>query len=219
MRRLLVRITHPFLRWWYTRWNARERRYGYHGLDLLVLPGVFHPGIFGSTHAMAEWVARLPLKGRRFLELGAGSGMVALVAAREGAHVTASDVNAQAVRNVERNARRNRLDVRVVRSDLFEHLPERYDVIAINPPYYSRDPANDAERSFFAGKDLSYFQRLLPELARRIIAGSEVFMVLSMDLDRTGIDLALMTNGLRTEEVHRRARFGESQIVYRLVLR
>lgn len=219
MRRALVRLTHPVLRSWYGWWNAREQRYRYRGLDLVVLPGVFHPGIFGSTTALAEWVSALPLKGRTLLELGAGTGTVALLAARGGARVTASDVNEQALRNVEQNARRNALEVRTVRSDLFDDLPEPFDLIVINPPYYPRDPRNDAERAFLAGRDHAYFTRLAPALAGRIRSGSEVYMVLSADLDRRPIEAILGESGLATGEVHRRKWLGETQIVFTLARR
>jgi release factor glutamine methyltransferase len=136
MRRLLVHLLHPILRRWYTWSSSRRRRYRRDGLDLVVLPGVFHPGLFVSTGLMAEHVSSLDLRGRTFLELGAGSGRVALIAARKGAVVTASDVSAAAIENTTINASRNRLPVNVVRSDLFEALPQHFDVIVINPPYY-----------------------------------------------------------------------------------
>lgn len=219
MRSFLARTFHPLLRRCYRWWNSAPRTYRYHGLDLLVLPGVFHPGLFGSTRILAEHVATLGLRGRSFLELGAGTGLVALVAARKGAQVTASDVSGAAVRNLRENAQRNELPITVVHSDLFQALPGHYDVIAINPPYYARDPRNEAEQAFLAGSELDYFARLMPALHERIGRGSQVHMVLSADLDARGIDALAAQNGIGLAEVHRGRQFGEAQVVYRLALR
>lgn len=218
MRHFLVRLLHPLLRRWYGWWSMRTRHYRRDGLDLVVLPGVFHPGLFISTGLMAEHVATLDLKGRTFLELGAGSGRVALIAARTGARVTASDVSQAALENVTRNATRNHLPVTVVGSDLFEALPQHFDIIAINPPYYPYDAKTDAERAFFAGRDHDYFVRLFPELQRRITRGSEVYMVLSEDLDRRPIESLAASNGLCLEPSRRKGWFGEVQVVHRISL-
>lgn len=217
MRFFLVRLLHPLLRRWYNWWSASKRHYRYRDLDLVVLPGVFHPGIFISTRTMVEWIETQALKGRSFLELGAGAGLVALVAARNGAVVTASDISEQAVRNLEENSRRTSLPITTVRSDLFDSLPQRFEVIAINPPYYPYEPRNEAEKAFFAGSERQYFTRLFPELRRRIGQGAEVYMVLSGDLDRKPIDAIAGLQALRLEEVHRKSFLGEAQVVHRIV--
>ncbi len=217
MRHFLVRLLHPFLRRWYGWWSKRTRHYRRDGLDLVVLPGVFHPGLFISTGLMAEHVAGLDLTGRSFLELGAGSGRIALTAARKGAHVTASDISDAALENLRINSARNRLPIDVVRSDLFDALPMHFDMITINPPYYPYDAENDAERAFFAGRDHGYFVRLFPELKERVGRGSEVYMVLSADLDQRPIGSIAARNGLKLTTARRKQWLGEVQVVHRVM--
>lgn len=214
MRKLLVRVLHPFLRKWYSAHNSAPRHYRANGLDLVVLPGVFHPGFFHSTALLAEHIATLDLKGKRFLELGAGTGRVALIAARGGALVTASDINPKAVENVRINAARNNLSLDVVLSDLFDQLPDHFDVVAINPPYYQHDPTTDAERAFFAGADHQYFRRLFPALAQRVDLGTRVLMVLSADVDLTPIATMAQQSALHFTEVRRKKRWGEAQVIF-----
>lgn len=218
MRSFLARFLHPLLRRCYVWWNSTQRYHRFRDLDLVVLPGVFHPGLFGSTRVMAEYIGTLGLEGRTFLELGAGTGLIALIAARRKAIVTASDVSAMAVRNVRENAARNRLPIAVVHSDLFNALPQHFDVIAINPPYYANEPRNDMERAFHAGKDLDYFVRLIPALRSRLGHGAQVYMVLSANLDRAPIDHLAAKNGIALVEVHRGRVMGETQVVYRSTL-
>lgn len=214
MRKLLVRVLHPFLRKWYSAHNGAPRYYRTDGLDLVVLPGVFHPGFFHSTALLAEHIATFDLKGRRFLELGAGTGRIALTAARAGAVVTASDINPKALENVRLNAARNNLPADAVLSDLFDRLPGQFDIIAINPPYYQRDPATDAERAFLAGADHQYFRRLFPALAQRVDLGTQVVMVLSADVDLDPIAAIAQPSGLHFTEVRRKKRWGEAQVIF-----
>ncbi|WP_437884087.1 peptide chain release factor N(5)-glutamine methyltransferase [Pseudomonas sp. LRF_L74] len=89
-------------------------------------------------------LALLPATPLRALDLGTGSGAIALALASErpGWQVTAVDMIAQAVELAERNRQRLGLDnVEVCRSRWFSALAgERYDLIVSNPPYIA---AND----------------------------------------------------------------------------
>jgi release factor glutamine methyltransferase len=72
------------------------------------------------------------------LDVGTGSGAVALAIADEhaGAKVTGIDVSAGALEVAAANAARFRLDVAFVRRDLFAGLPAGpWDLVASNPPY------------------------------------------------------------------------------------
>ena len=78
---------------------------------------------------------------KRILDLCTGSGCLAILAARAfpKAQVDASDVSRAALAVAARNVREHRLGkrVRLIRSNLFRQLNERYDLIISNPPYVS----------------------------------------------------------------------------------
>ena len=73
--------------------------------------GAFGAGTHPSTRLLAEWLARQVAGGERVLDIGCGSGVLALVAARLGAaEVVGIDIEPAAVAAAEANARRNGLD-------------------------------------------------------------------------------------------------------------
>lgn len=217
IRRSALRIIAPLLKGWYAWWNSKERRVHVDGFDLIIPPGVFHPDLFLSTRLLAEHVRGLSLAGKTFLDLGTGSGRIALTAARAGAIVTACDVNPAAVECALRNAQNNKLGITAVLSDQFDALPGHFDVIAINPPYYDRDPSTPAEHAFLAGEGHRYFVRLFPALAEHIHKGSDVLMVLSEDLDLERILGIATLNGLVSRPVRRAKRWGEATTVFHIV--
>ena len=84
------------------------------GFRLTVRPTVFHPRYFLTSGFFASFLAGLDLNGKRVADVGTGSGILALAAARAGAaNVIAIDINPNAAETAVENARANGLDSRV----------------------------------------------------------------------------------------------------------
>jgi len=102
------------------------------GLDFFVLSEVFSPLFYSETELFAGSMPSQ--KGKAFLEIGCGTGVISVVAARHGAaRVVAADVNPHAVANTRLNVERHGLtDIIAIRQgDLFDPIEaeQRFDTI------------------------------------------------------------------------------------------
>ncbi|PIZ70815.1 MAG: hypothetical protein COY11_02135 [Candidatus Portnoybacteria bacterium CG_4_10_14_0_2_um_filter_44_20] len=95
-------------------------------------PLIFHPSPHGSKALGGNIVVS---EGERVLDVGTGTGMLAILAAKLGGKVLAVDMLHQAVNSAKQNALLNKVDVEVIKSNLFEKVPvQKFDVIIANVP-------------------------------------------------------------------------------------
>lgn len=186
IRSVATRYYRPMLQ----KYLARERTYSYRSIRLVIPSGVFHPGFFFSSKFLLRFLAGQPLRGRSFLELGAGSGLISLFAAGQGADVTATDINPLAIDCLHTNRGLNAAVFEIVHSDLYRSLPhQQFDIVAVNPPYYRKQPSSDAQRAWYCGPEGEYFDSFFSGLGAYIHERSEVWMVLC-----EGCDLPMIRN-------------------------
>ncbi|MGV9881510.1 HemK2/MTQ2 family protein methyltransferase [Streptomyces sp. NPDC003006] len=101
---------------------------------LLAPPGVYAPQY--DTELLTRALHREGIgDGASVLDLGTGTGALAVAAARRGARVTAVDISWRAVLTARLNARRSGQSVTVRRGDLAAAPKGPYDLVVSNPPY------------------------------------------------------------------------------------
>jgi release factor glutamine methyltransferase len=170
------------------------------GVSLVVLPDVFHPGLFFSSKLLAEVLTLEPLEGQRVLEVGTGSGFLALVAARRARQTVGSDINPEAVRALRINALLNRLEDRVEarHGDLFATVAgERFDLILFNPPYFAGEAKDLWELSW---RDVNRTRaRFVNEAAQFLNPGGRL-LVVDSDVAVDRMDRALGAAGFKITE-------------------
>ena len=148
------------------------------------MPGVFHPGLFFSTKILLKYLESIELKDKTLLELGAGTGLISVFAANQNAKVKATDINSVAIKNIKLNAEMNKVELNILRSDLFDNIPKQiFDFIIINPPYFPKDPKTESEQAWFCGSDFQFFRKLFKQIGDYICASTNITIILSEDCD------------------------------------
>ena len=191
------------------------------GFDLTVPPTVFHPRVFLTSEFFAEFIGGLDLRGKHVAEVGTGSGILALAAARAGAeNVVAVDINPNAARAAADNARANGLGQRVtpVCSNLLSGIAPRplFDVILSSPPSFAGEPRDLADRAWHAGPDYRDIASLFDQARERLIPGGCIYVLLSSDSDLNLLGTLIERAGFRARLVAERSIPFESFILYEL---
>ena len=212
MRPFFLKLILPFYRRWGLWFIRRERVWWFEKMKFVIPRDVFHPGVFFSSPLFIEFLKTQPLMGRRVLDMGTGSGLLALWSARAGAEVSAVDINPLAVEAARQNAEANLLKINVLHADMFDKLAvaEPFDFILINPPFYPGLPKNEAEMAFFAGPEFEFFEKLFRRMPPFLKTESGCcWMILSEDCDRPAIISIGEKHGFKTRKIWERKSWGE----------
>ncbi len=190
------------------------------GFRLAVYPTVFHPKLFLTSEFFARFLATIDLAGKEVADVGTGSGILALAAARAGATVVALDINPRAVNAAADNARANGLGERVtaLRSDLMSSLaPDRlFDVIISNPPFFAGEPRDIADRAWVAGPGYRDIMSLFEQARQRLKPGGAMYVLLSSDSDLHFLGQLIAKAGFRARVATAFSIMVESMIIYEL---
>jgi len=105
-----------------------------YGLKIKTTGTVYEPA--EDTFLLVSALQKIDLKNKSILEIGTGSGSIALFAARLAKSVLAIDINPEALKCAKENAKINKIkNIEFAQSDLFEKIAGKFDLIVFNPPY------------------------------------------------------------------------------------
>jgi methylase of polypeptide subunit release factors len=190
------------------------------GVPFVVLPEVLNPVVFRSGAFLARTVAASPLAappapGARALDMGTGSGVGAVFAARRGFQAIGVDLNPDAVRCARANVLLNGLEQRIEirHGDLFAPVAgERFDLVLWNPPFFRGEPRS---RFDLAWRSTDVLERFAAGLPAALAPGGIALVLLSTDGDASGMVAALAAEGLDLAVAARRHFGSEIMTIYR----
>lgn len=165
------------------------KRQEFYGRDFEVSPAVLIPR--PETEHVVETVLRLSPGAVRVVDIGTGSGAIAVTLALElaAARVVATDISGDALDVASRNAAALGARVGFVQCDLGSAIaPESVDVVASNPPYVPLEDKStiqvevrdyEPEVALYGGaKGTEIYARLIPDAARILKPGGWLVMEL-----------------------------------------
>jgi release factor glutamine methyltransferase len=178
----------------------------FYGRPFIVNPLVLIPR--PETEHLVEAALALAPQPSHILDIGTGSGILAITLALELPHatVTATEISAPALAVAQQNARSLGAEhLRFVASDLFVKLDDaRFDCIVSNPPYVATSEALEPQvrdyepaTALYAGEDgLAIYRRLIPGAFAHLEPPGSLLLEIGQG-QRDAIAALLETSGFR----------------------
>lgn len=181
-------------------------------LKIYVEDGVYEPA--EDSYLL---IKALEVKGNeKILDMGTGCGIIALHLAKKGCKVVAVDINEKAVENAKKNAKANGLKIDFRKSNLFEAINEKFDLIVFNPPYL---PTKEEDLAWDGGKDgIEIIKKFLEEAKNYLEKDGMIYIVLSSLCNIEKLK-KLFEKKYKFEEVLKQNFFFERLYVYRLEIK
>lgn len=147
------------------------------------------------------------------LDIGTGTGILACTIAKYTlSNATALDVSEKALKIAEDNIKNLGLSkkVKVLKSDLFENVDEKFDLIVSNPPYIplsekatiQKEVTFDPELALFTkdAKGLEFYEKIIKEAKNYL--NKNGYLLFEMGIDQSKeIKELLETNGYKNIEI------------------
>ncbi len=154
------------------------------------------------------------VKNKSVLEVGTGSGILAKKAINSGAKsVLATDINPNAVKKLKEE------HINSVKSNLFQKIKAKFDVIICNPPYLPEDKSEDKEsrKTTTGGKNGDEFiLKFLKQAVKHLEQNGKILLLLSSLTPRNKIINFLSKNSLHHKLIISKNLFFETLEVWEI---
>ncbi len=189
-----------------------------HGMPILVMPSVFNPKIPRTGEFLASQLHASSVHADwDVLDMGTGSGVCALFAARHARRVVAVDINPAAIRCAAINTQMNQLEhkIELRHGDLFAPVRgQRFDLVLFNPPFLVGTARDDRDRAWRA-HDVA--GRFASGLADHLKPGGMGLLVLSTFGDAASFLKELRSQAFSISALAERRFINERLTVFKLV--
>jgi protein-(glutamine-N5) methyltransferase, release factor-specific len=163
-------------------------------------------------YMVLEYIKKSKKDSFRILDLCTGSGIIAITLKKEivekYTEIVASDISEKALSIAIENANNNNANITFIKSDLFDNISGKFDLIISNPPYISyKDKITikdsvlnyDPHLALFAEEDGIYFYRKIIENAVHYLSKDGViFFEIGYDQKEKILELGKNNNFITT---------------------
>ena len=142
-----------------------------------------------ETEELVELIlAENPEENLKVLDIGTGSGAIALALAKNRPDwtITASDISQDALDLASKNAEFQNFNIFFKKSDCFSEISSKYDIIVSNPPYISREDQEEVglnvlhsepHLALFADENgLAIYRRIAQETKDYLNDGGKIYL-------------------------------------------
>jgi len=147
----------------------------------------------------------------KVLDVGTGSGVLAKEALKYTKDVIASDVQDLKLKGVK-----------FIKSDLFENIKSKFDLIIFNPPYLPKDEREDLESALVTTggrKGYEVIEGFLKDLKKHLKENGKCLIVFSSLTDKNKVDSLIEEDELRFKCLEKKKLFFEELYVYLILKR
>ena len=152
--------------------------------------------------------------GKKILDMGSGSGIQARAAIEAGAkEVLAVDIDEEAIRELRKKG------IDAIKSNLFEKVKGKFDLIVFNPPYLPEDKREDGESAKVTTggkKGDEIILRFLKAVEKYLEKEGKILIVLSSLTPKERILKILEKEGLKKEVLAKRKIFMEELEIWKI---
>ena len=163
-------------------------------------------------YKVIEYVKKTNKNNLKILDLCTGSGIIAITIKKEleqvSVDVIASDISEEAIEVAKENARFHEATIKFIKSDIFNNIDDKFDIIVSNPPYIDRKDEvtmldnvlkYDPHLALFAEEEGMYFYRnIVEQSANYLNENGVIFFEIGYDQKDKIIKLADL-NGYSAE--------------------
>ena len=189
------------------------------GEKFAISESVFNPKLFYSSELMIDALNHIGISpDKMVLDMGTGSGILAIISAKKGARVVAIDINREAAKCAKMNAKNHDVDVEVICSDLFSCLKEQriFDLIIFNIPYLNIKPRDTFDLSICDYRKET-LKRFLDESHKYLKDDGKILMAYSSVSDINETERMFGEKGWHFEKIlERNISEFESIVIYKL---
>ncbi len=150
-------------------------------------------------------------EGDAVLDVGTGTGILALTAAEKASRVVGTDINPMAIELARENARVNGIgNVDFIQCDLFPPSNEKFDLIIFNPPYLPVKEQGLLEKAWSGGEGgIDLIEKFLDSVSNHLKDGGIFELLVSSLGDMERIDELLKKNNIESEVIAKKKLFFE----------